>query len=99
MGALIRLIRFWLDPKPKKDWQQKRLQRLSGIERTASAVSGLVFERGPAAPPTVRIAAGARVSALVTRELALDEARKIPDLPGPGRACYSVQRSELVSAS
>lgn len=42
-----------------------------GVQRAASAVSGRVVERGLAVPPTIRIAAGARISALVTRELVL----------------------------
>ncbi len=46
-----------------------------GIQRAASAISGRVVERGLSVPPTVRIAAGARVSALVTRELVLQGRR------------------------
>jgi type IV secretion system protein VirB10 len=42
-----------------------------GVQRAASAVSGRVVERGLAVPPTIRINAGARISAIVTRELAL----------------------------
>ncbi len=42
-----------------------------GVQRAASAVSGRVVERGLAVPPTIRINAGARISAMVTRELAL----------------------------
>jgi type IV secretion system protein VirB10 len=40
-----------------------------GVQRTASAVSGRVVERGLSVPPTMRVAAGARISAMVTREL------------------------------
>lgn len=42
-----------------------------GVQRTASAVSGRVVERGLAVPPTIRLAAGSRVSAMVTREMSL----------------------------
>jgi type IV secretion system protein VirB10 len=42
-----------------------------GVQRAASVVSGRVVERGLSIPPTIRIAAGARLSALVTREVAL----------------------------
>jgi type IV secretion system protein TrbI len=42
-----------------------------GVQRAASAVSGRVIERGLSIPPTIRVAAGARLSALVTRELVL----------------------------
>ncbi len=42
-----------------------------GVQRAASAVSGRVVERGLAVPPTIRIDAGARISAMVTRELDL----------------------------
>ena len=40
-----------------------------GVQRAASAVSGRVVERGLSVPPTVRIRAGARVSAIATREV------------------------------
>ncbi len=42
-----------------------------GVQRAASAVSGRVVDRGLSIPPTIRIAAGGRVTALVTRELVL----------------------------
>jgi type IV secretion system protein TrbI len=42
-----------------------------GVQRAASAVSGRVVDRGLSIPPTIRVAAGARVSALVTREMVL----------------------------
>ncbi len=42
-----------------------------GVQRAASAVSGRVVERGLAVPPTIRVDAGARISAMVTRELDL----------------------------
>lgn len=42
-----------------------------GVQRAASAVSGRVVERGLAVPPTVRIDAGSRLAAIVTRELDL----------------------------
>lgn len=42
-----------------------------GVQRAASAVSGRVVERGLSIPPTIRVAAGARVTAMVTRELIL----------------------------
>ena len=42
-----------------------------GVQRTASAVSGRVVERGLSISPTVRIMAGARVSVIVTRELSM----------------------------
>ena len=46
-----------------------------GVQRAASAVSGRVVERGLSIPPTIRVAAGTRVSALVTRELVLSSSR------------------------
>jgi len=46
-----------------------------GVQRAASAVSGRVVERGLSIPPTIRIAAGARVSALVSREIVLTPSR------------------------
>lgn len=42
-----------------------------GVQRAASAVSGRVVERGLSIPPTIRVAVGGRVSALVTREIVL----------------------------
>jgi len=46
-----------------------------GVQRTASAVSGRVIDRGLSIPPTIRVESGARVSALVTRELVLSSVR------------------------
>ena len=40
-----------------------------GVQRAANAVSGRVVERGLSVPPTIQVAAGARVSAMVTREV------------------------------
>lgn len=40
-----------------------------GIQRTADSLSGRIIDRGLSVPPTIRIKAGAKVSALVTREL------------------------------
>lgn len=40
-----------------------------GVQRAASAVSGRVVERGLSVTPTVRICAGARISAVISREL------------------------------
>ncbi len=42
-----------------------------GVQRAASVVSGRVVERGMAVPPTIRIDAGSRISAMVTREFVL----------------------------
>jgi type IV secretory pathway VirB10-like protein len=41
----------------------------AGVERTASTVSGRLVDRGLSVPPIIRIPAGARISAMVTREL------------------------------
>lgn len=38
-----------------------------GIQRTASAVTNRVVDRGLAVPPTIRVKAGARISVIVTR--------------------------------
>jgi len=46
-----------------------------GVQRAASAVSGRVVDRGLSIPPTIRVAAGARVSALVAREIVLTPSR------------------------
>ncbi|HWA23493.1 MAG TPA: TrbI/VirB10 family protein [Caulobacterales bacterium] len=42
-----------------------------GVQRTASAVSGRVVERGLSVPPTMRVNSGARISAMVTREVVI----------------------------
>lgn len=46
-----------------------------GVQRAASAVSGRVVERGLSIPPTIRVSEGARVSALVSREIVLTPSR------------------------
>jgi type IV secretion system protein VirB10 len=46
-----------------------------GVQRAASAVSGRVVDRGLSIPPTIRVSAGARVSALVSREIVLTPSR------------------------
>ena len=42
-----------------------------GVTRTASALSNRVIDRGLSVPPTIRVKAGAKISVIVTRELAL----------------------------
>lgn len=42
-----------------------------GVQRAASAVTGRVVERGLAIPPTIRVPAGSRVSAIVSRDVHL----------------------------
>ncbi len=41
-----------------------------GVTRTAAALSGRIIDRGLSVPPTIRVKAGAKVSVIVTRELA-----------------------------
>ena len=41
-----------------------------GVTRTASGFSNRVIDRGLSVPPTIRIKAGAKISVIVTRELA-----------------------------
>jgi type IV secretion system protein VirB10 len=42
-----------------------------GVQRAAGAVSSRVVERGLSIPPTIRVSAGTRISAMITREIRL----------------------------
>lgn len=56
-----------------------------GIQRSAAQVSNRVVDRALAVPPTIRIAAGARISVIVTRRLAfgVTPGPHFMDLTGP----------------